>query len=103
MREDEKFEIERAYDLLPHVIGASWACVFFRLNQIKKPTREEFRDKVVEYLNVLEKLGEAYPPEEQFFSIKDYIKNRHGQEVEKILDGKNQEVEKRYERYLDYG
>jgi hypothetical protein len=103
MREDEKFEIERAYDLLPHVIGASWACVFFRLNQIKKPTREEFRDKVVEYLNFLERLGEAYPDVAEFSSIKDYIKNRHVQEVEKILDGKNQEVEKRYERYVDYG
>ena len=38
MREDERFEIERAYDLLPHFIGASMASVWFRVNQIKKPT-----------------------------------------------------------------
>jgi hypothetical protein len=61
MREDQRFEIERAYDLLPHVIGASWACVWFRLKQNKKPTREEFREKVAEYLSVLERLGDSYP------------------------------------------
>lgn len=103
MRNDERFEIERAYDLLPHVIGASWACVWFRLNQIKKPTNEEFRQKVVEYFVTLEKLGEVYPEEESFSGIKKYIKNRHSEEIEKILLGKNQEIEKRYSRYIDYG
>ena len=24
MRNDERFEIQRAFDLLPHVVGASW-------------------------------------------------------------------------------
>ncbi|TBR24178.1 MAG: hypothetical protein EPO63_04430 [Candidatus Nitrosotenuis sp.] len=103
MRNDERFEIERAYDLLPHVIGASWACVWFRLNQIKKPTNEEFRQKVVEYFVTLEKLGEIYPDDESFSSINEYIKNRYKEEIEKISLGKNQEVEKRYTRYIDYG
>ena len=103
MRNDERFEIERAYDLLPHVIGASWACVWFRLNQIKKPTNEEFRQKVVEYFVTLEKLGEMYPDEEAFSGINRYIKNRYKEEIEKITLGKNQEVEKRYARYIDYG
>jgi hypothetical protein len=103
MRNDERFEIERAYDLLPHVIGASWACVWFRLNQIKNPTNEEFRQKVAEYFITLEKLGEIYPDDESFSSIKKYIKNRYKEEIEKILLGKNQEIEKRYARYIDYG
>ena len=103
MRNDERFEIERAYDLLPHVIGARWACVWFRLNQIKKPTNEEFRQKVVEYFVTLEKLGETYPDDESFSSINMYIKNRYKEEIEKIILGKNQEIEKRYTRYIDYG
>ena len=45
MRNDERFEIERAIDLLPHVIGASWAMTFFRLKKIRNPTKEEFRRK----------------------------------------------------------
>ncbi len=103
MREDQRFEIERAYDLLPHVVGASWACTWFRLNQIKNPTKEEFRQKTVEFLSVLEKLVDMYPNEDQFTNIKSYVKNRHAQEIEKILEGKNQEIEKRYDRYVDYG
>ncbi len=103
MRDDQKFEIERAYDLLPHVIGASWACVWFRLNQIKKPTKAEFRQKTVEFLSVLENIVDKYPDDEQFVDIKSYIKNRHAQEIEKILEGSNQEIEKRYNRYIDYG
>ena len=45
MRNDERFEIQRAFDLLPHVVGASWTAVWFRMKGIKKPTREEFREK----------------------------------------------------------
>ena len=29
MRNDERFEIQRAFDLLPHVVGASWTVVWF--------------------------------------------------------------------------
>lgn len=103
MREDQRFEIERAYDLLPHVVGASWACVWFRINQIKRPSKEEFRQKTIEYMAVLEDLADLYPSEDQFADIKSYMKNRYSQEIEKILEGKNQEIEKRYARYVDYG
>ncbi|MFN3655173.1 MAG: hypothetical protein ACK4TO_07595 [Candidatus Nitrosotenuis sp.] len=103
MRDDQRFEIERAYDLLPHLVGASWACVWFRLNQVRNPTKEEFRQKTVEFLSALEKLAEMYPNDDQFTDIKSYVRNRHAQEIKKILEGKNQEIEKRYARYVDYG
>ncbi|MBI5147246.1 MAG: hypothetical protein HZA84_08555 [Thaumarchaeota archaeon] len=103
MRNDERFEIERAYDLLPHVIGASWACVWFRLNRIKKPTIEEFRQKVAEYFAMIEKLDEIYPDNGSFSEIKKYMKNRYKEEIERILIGKNPEIEKRHSRYVDYG
>lgn len=103
MRNDERFEIERAYDLLPHVVGASWACIWFRLNKIKKPTIEEFRQKTVEYFAMIERLDESYPDDESFSEIKKYMKNRYKEEIEKIRIGKNSEIEKRYSRYVDYG
>jgi len=103
MRDDERFEIERAYDLLPHVIGASWACVWFRSNNIKKPTIEEFRSKTVEYFGMIQKMSQAYPAEDKFADIISYMKKRHEQEVENIISGKNPEIEKRYKRYVDYG
>jgi hypothetical protein len=103
MRDDERFEIERAYDLLPHVVGASLACVWFRTKGIKKPTDEEFRSKTVEFFGIVEGLEKSYPSEERFADITSYMKRRYMEETEKILQGKNPEIEKRYQRYIDYG
>jgi len=103
MIDDQRFEIQSAFDLLPHVVGCSWATIWFRMNKIKIPTREEFREKVVKYFKMLEPLLEVYPKSENFKEIVGYINNRNAQELEKITKGKNPEVEKRYDRYVDYG
>lgn len=102
MREDERFEIERALDLIPHVIGASWATTWFRLNKIKSPTRVEYRNKVVEYVKFLEDLMDAFPKSDNFQGIDSFTKERYKEEIEKILEGKNPEIEKRFDRYIDY-
>ena len=102
MKDEQKFEIERAFDLLPHVVGGSWATIWFRLNQKKNPTREEFREKVIEYLNILEPLFEAFPDNDTFKEMNSYIKNRYDEEIELIRTGNNKEIEKRFQRYLDY-
>ena len=49
MREEQRFEIERAIDLLPHIAGGSWAMVWYRMQGIRNPTRDEFRNKVIEF------------------------------------------------------
>ena len=103
MRNDERFEIERAFDLLPHVIGSSWAVIWFRLNKIKRPTRQEYREKVLEYLKMAEPAFDSYPKEENFSEMNKYIEFRKNEEFQKILAGENSEVEKRYDRYVDYG
>jgi len=54
MRNDERFEIQRAFDLLPHVVGSSWAVIWFRMKGIKKPTRDEYREKTLEYFEKIE-------------------------------------------------
>jgi hypothetical protein len=103
MRNDERFEIQRAFDLLPHVIGCSWASIWFRINGIKKPTRDEFRKKTIEYFKFAEPVFGSYPKEEKFLDIQKYIDFRRNDEIQKISNGLNPEVEKRYERYVDYG
>jgi hypothetical protein len=103
MREDQTFEITRAYDLLPHIVGASWASIWFRMNKRKKPTKEEFREKVAEYFKMLEPLTIAFPQEENFKEIIAYIKDKHEDEIRRILSGNNSEIETRYKRYVDYG
>jgi hypothetical protein len=102
MRDDEGFEIDRAFDLLPHVIGASWATIWFRTNKIRRPTSEEFRNKVVEYYKMLEPIVNAYSHDENFREMTVHIRNRHLQEIERILAGKNDEIERRFKRYVEY-
>ena len=103
MRNDERFEIQRAFDLLPHVVGASWTVVWFRMNGIKKPTREEFREKTLEYLQLVEPVFESYPNNEKFAEIIKYIESRKNEEYRKIKSGESNEIETRYDRYVDYG
>ncbi len=103
MRNDERFEIQRAFDLLPHVVGASWTAVWFRMKGIKKPTREEFREKTIEYLQLIEPVFHSYPKTDEFADICRYIEFRKKEEYEKIKTGENKEIETRYERYVDYG
>jgi len=103
MRNDERFEIQRAFDLLPHVMGSSWAVIWFRMKGIKKPTREEYREKTLEYFEKAESLFKTFPKEEEFEAINKYIEWRKKEEYEKIKSGNNKEVETRYERYIDYG
>jgi hypothetical protein len=103
MRNDERFEIQRAFDLMPHVVGGSWTVVWFRMKGIKKPTKEEFREKTLEYLKMVEPVFESYPKEENFAAINKYIDFRKNEEYEKIKLGENKEIETRYERYVDYG
>ena len=103
MSNDERFEIERSIDLLPHVIGASWAMTYFRLMKIKNPTKEEFREKTIEYFMKIEPLLESFSNDKVFVDIQNYIATRSVIEIEKIRNGENKEVEKRYARYKDYG
>ena len=103
MRDEQKFEIERALDLLPHVVGGSWAMVWFRLKEIKNPTKEEFREKVIEFFLDIDPLFKSFKTDESLNEINSYIENRLKNEIEKIKLGENIEIEKRYQRYIDYG
>ena len=103
MRDDDKFEIIRALDLLPHISGASWAMLWFRVNGIKNPSKDEFREKTVEYFSKIVPLLESFEGEKGFEEMNHYMKNRFEEEKKLIISGDNNEVEKRYQRYLDYG
>ena len=103
MRNDERYEIQRAFDLLPHVVGSSWAVVWFRMKGIKKPSREEYREKTLEYLKMIEPVFDSYPKDAEFAEISKYVEFRKNEEYEKIRSGESKEVETRYDRYVDYG
>lgn len=103
MRDDEKFEMMRAMDLLPQVAGASFATTWFRLGGQRRPTREEYRAKTAEYFANACRSLENFPDTDEFVPIKEYIHGRLKREIDWIMAGRNREVEKRYDRYIDYG
>lgn len=104
MRDDERFEIERAFDLLPHIVGASWATAWFRLSGNKRPTRGEFRAKAAEYFGMPCALYGAFDGAGGGLGeMSAYIARRREEESGRILGGQNKEIERRYDRYVDYG
>lgn len=103
MRDDDRFEISRAFDLLPHVAGASWAATWFRMSGQKNPSADQFRAKVVEFFDTMDSLFQSLPRDGAFADISKYIESRRAKERENILSGDNSEIEKRHRRYLDYG
>lgn len=103
MRDDEGFEIDRAFDLLPHVVGASWATIWFRMNRIRRPSAEDFRNKVVQYYGMLDPLVISYEKDEKLAEMAKHVRRLYQTELDRILSGKNPEIEKRFKRYLDYG
>jgi len=94
MRDDERYEILRAFDQLPYVVGSSWAVTWFRMKGIKTPTREEYREKVLEYFKMIKPIFDAYPKDEEFAEIRKYIEFRKNDVYEKIKSGENEDVEK---------
>ena len=77
--------------------------VWFRMKGVRNPTREEFRTKVIEFFLKLEPLLTSFENNESLNDVNSYIKNRLKKEIQQIKLGGNKEVEKRYQRYIDYG
>lgn len=100
MNNDENYEIARALDDLPHIVGATCATALFRASRNKNPERAEYRKRAAEYF-----VGFASQIAEDggLAGLADYIKRRIKEESERILEGNNPQVERRYERYVDYG
>ena len=103
MRDDDRFEIARAFDLLPHVAGASWASAWFRMGGRRDPSAEEFRQKSAEFFDMMAPLFDSLPSSGPYADIARYVGARRARERRRILDGQNPEIEKRHRRYVDYG
>ena len=58
---------------------------------------------MIEFFRTLEPLFESLNSDDSMNEINSYIQNRLKNEVEQIKLGENKEIEKRYQRYIDYG
>ena len=73
-----------------------------KVNNNKKPTKEEFRYLVTSFMLDIEKSLTRFPETKEGLNFKNYSKDLLEKQIQFVLDGKNKEVEKRYKYYVEY-
>ena len=95
------FEMERVIEELAKAYPAQCATTWFKITNNYKPSKEEYREKVVEYMKIFEYLTATYPPGTETEKLKDLVKKSLEREIERIIKGENNEVEKRHKYYVN--
>ncbi len=94
------FEMERVIEELAKAYPAQCATTWFKITKNHKPSEEEYRNKVAEYMKIFEYLLATYPPGPDTDRLKEFVKNILAKEIEKVLKGDNKDVEKRHKHYV---
>ena len=95
------FEMECVIEELAKAYPAQCATTWFKLTKNYKPSKEEYRNKVVEYMKQFEYLLATYPQSLETDKLKDLVKKSLAREIEKVLKGNNNDVERRHKHYVD--
>lgn len=97
------FELDRVLEDIAKTYAAPAATVWFKVTNNRKPTKEEYNDKVIEFVKKFENLIQSrYPENEQADHIREYISKNIRYGISSINSGNNKEVERRYRYYVDY-
>ena len=97
------FEIERVVEDLAKNYAAPCTTTWFKVTNNKKPSQEEYRAKVVDFMNQFEDIMSRQLPEsEQAASCLAYMKKQLQTQISLILRGINKEVERRFQYYVNY-
>ena len=95
------FEMERVIEELAKAYPAQCATTWFKITKNHKPTREEYRNKVVEYMKQFEYLLDTYLQSLETDKLKEPVKKSLDNEIEKVLQGYNNNVERLYKHYVE--
>jgi hypothetical protein len=97
------FEIDRVIEDLAKSYAAPCATSWFKVSRIKKPSQEEYRKKVVEFMKHFEHaLSDFYPNDAQSEEFKEYVRSGLRRAIHSVNNGNSIEVERRYKYYTDY-
>lgn len=97
------FEIDRVIDDMAKGYAAPCATTWFKVTGNNRPTREEYRKKVVEFMRQFEYvLANLYPANPKTEYLREYAKMGLRKAIHSIHSGNNKEVERRYMYYTDY-
>ena len=87
------FEMDRVIEDLAKTYAAPCATSWFKVSNIKKPLQEEYRKKVVEFMNQLEQtLSDSYPNDVQSEEFKEYVRNGLRKAIYNVNCGDSKEL-----------
>ena len=72
------FEMERVIEELAKAYPAQCATTWFKITKNHKPSEEECRNKVAEYMKIFEYLLATYPPGPDTDRLKEFVKEDFG-------------------------
>ncbi len=96
------FEIDRLVEDLAKIYSTACATSWFKISGNKRPTNEEFRSKVVEFMKHFEYTLSTFPNTQEAQKFRDHANKRLQDEMSRVIKGENKEVEKRHKYYVDY-
>jgi len=104
------FEIERLVEDLAKIYSTACATSWYKVNNIYNvflllyfhPTIGEFRNKVIEFMKHFEYTLSTFPQNNESEKFKKYAGSLLNKEIERVQNGENKEVEKRYKYFVDY-
>jgi uncharacterized membrane-anchored protein len=94
------FEMERVIEELAKAYPAQCATTWFKVTKTHKPSKEEYRNKVVEYMRQFEYLLATFPQSPETDNLKILVKKSLAREIERVLEGNNNDVERRHKHYV---
>ncbi|HEX7032330.1 MAG TPA: hypothetical protein VF172_04965 [Nitrososphaera sp.] len=97
------FEIDRLVEDLAKIYSTACATSWFKIVGNKRPTKEEFRAKVVEFMKHLEYTLGTFPQTPAADQFREHARKVLESEMAHVIAGENKEVEKRYKYFVDYG
>jgi NADH:ubiquinone oxidoreductase subunit D len=96
------FEIHRLTEDLAKLYSTACATSWFKIAGVKRPSQEEFRHKVVEFMKHFEYTLDSFPQTPAANQFREQARKSLEKEIAKVLAGENKDVEKRYKYYVDY-
>jgi hypothetical protein len=95
------FEIDRLIEDLAKLYSCSCATSWFKIENRWNPTRDEFRSKVVEFMNHFEYTMSTFPNHPEGEKFKSRAREQLQKQIRTVLSGDNREVEKRYNYFVN--
>jgi hypothetical protein len=97
------FEIDRVVEDLAKCYAAPCATTWFKIINSKRPSIQDYRAKVIEFMKEFENILASRLPDRPESSIcLEHVKNLLQVEILSVANGKNKDVEKRFEYYTKH-